>query len=683
MKKIDLHIHTIAAPAGKDVAFEFDVLKFREYVETTGLHAVAVTNHNLFNLEQFNEIVDALSGVKVFPGIEIDYEDGHMLLIAENEALDDFEVKCGQVEAEHNINGKVKYAKLVEIFEDLDKYIIIPHYDKDPKIGRVHIDALRGEITAGEVGSQKRFHRLLKKRDELVPVLFSDIRVKSSLDISAIQGRQTYVKTNADELTLSAIKAALQDKDKVFLSSLENHDFFEIFSNGQKLSHGLNVILGNRSSGKTHFLNKIVEMLGSDEKGVKYIKQFELTKIDEDEFNDILEKQRGFVREEYLGLFKPVVQDVLEIDRTATLRKIEEFTSSLVEYANNEQLQDEYSRAVLFNERKLPIKREDSIDELVDAVKTLLDNTDHKDVIRKHLTETSMKALLNELSLQLKSVTLESLKREWVNELVSEISSGLQSRSSRPSVKHNDLTFQSVKFEKEKIRRFNAVARAVKRSHTISKDKKGKFTVEAFVSPYSGAQEVKAESKSTLVFRDAFDQYENPYKYLNVLSGKRLDKASLYKYFCKVRYQVLNEYQKQVSGGEMTEFNLLQRLHDALQYEMLLVDEPESSFDNVFLKENVNKILKEISKELPVIVVTHNNTVGMLLKPDYIIYTQREIENGEDKYYVYSGSPGEKAFCTADGNKTVESHTILLEALEAGVDAYEDRKKMYGTYKQN
>ncbi|MBY0537816.1 hypothetical protein K2P47_00270 [Patescibacteria group bacterium] len=684
MRKIDLHIHTIAAPEGKDVAFEFDISKFKEYVDTAGLHAVAVTNHNLFNLEQFNEIADALQNVKVFPGIEIDYEDGHMLLIAENDDLDDFNTRCALVEAEHSANGKVRHAKLIEIFEDVSKYLLIPHHDKDPKIGRVHIDVLRDEITAGEVGSQKRFHRLLKKQDELVPVLFSDIRVKSSLDVSTVQGRQTYLKTNAEELSLSAIKAALQDKDKVFLSRTENHDFFEIFSDGQQLSHGLNVILGNRSSGKTHFLNKIVEMLGSDEKGVKYIKQFELTKIDEKEFNDLLEKQGGFVREEYLSAFKPVVQNVLEIDRSLTLQKIEEFTNSLVLYANNEQLQDEYSRAVLFNQRKLPVKRDGGINILIDAIKALLDSDSHKDVILKHLPEASLKAVLNELALQMKIITLDRLKREWVNELVSDISDGLQSRSSRPPVKHNDLSIYTVKLEKEKIRRFNAVAKAVKTNQTIRKEKKGKFTVEAYVRPYSGTQEVKNESKTNdISFKDAYEHYSDPFRYLSILKTKNLDKASLYKYFCKVRYQVLNEYQKQVSGGEMTEFNLLQRLQDAFQYEMLLVDEPESSFDNVFLKENVNKILKDISRELPVIVVTHNNTVGMLLKPDYIIYTQREIEEGEDKYYVYSGSPGEKTFSTADGSRMVDSHAILLEALEAGANAYNDRKRMYDTYKKN
>ena len=682
MIKIDLHIHTVAAPDGKDVEFEFNVSKFKEYVDVSGLNVVAVTNHNLFNLEQFNEIVTELEGVKVFPGIEIDYEDGHLLLIAENENLEDFNGKCALVEAEYNSKNKVVHAKLTEIFGDLNQYLLIPHHDKDPKVGEVHIDALDGHITAGEVSSPKRFYRQVKQEGALTPVLFSDIRIKSELDVADVQGRQTYVKTNAEEVTLSAVKSALQDKNKVFLTHSEKHEFFQIFADGQELSQGLNVILGNRSSGKTHFLNKIKETLGDDEKEIKYIEQFELVRIDDDEFNKMLENQRSFTREQYLDVFKPVVEDVLEIDRKSTLHDVAEYVTSLIDYAQNEKLQDEYSKAVLFKGEKFTIKADVSLGKIIKAVETLLDETAHKEIINKHLTDDSMKALLEELAQKLRDTTLEKLKEEWVNTLVDEVSEKLQSRSARPAIKNNDLSFLEVKLEKEKIRRFNAVAKAVKKTQSIHKDRKGKFTIEALVGPFSGAGEVKTESGTILAFKDAFDHYNNPFRYLGILCEKDLERAGLYKYFCKVRYQVLNEYSKPVSGGEMTEFNLLQKLHGARHHEMLLVDEPESSFDNVFLKENVNKVLKEISEELPVVVVTHNNTVGMLLKPDYVIYTQREIEEGEDKYYIYSGSPGEKDFYTADRSRTIESHALLLNTLEAGTEAYEERGKMYDNYKK-
>lgn len=682
MRKIDLHIHTIAAPNGKDANFTFDISKFKEYVDTLGLDVVAVTNHNLFNLEQFNEIVAGLKDIKVFPGVEIDYEDGHLLLISENENLEDFDSKCASIEAEYDGNGKITHAKLIEIFSDLNQYLLIPHHDKDPKVGQEHIDTLSGNITAGEVSSPKGFYRQVKQDGALVPVLFSDARIKSEFDVASIQGRQTYVKTNAEEVTLSAVKLALQDKNKVFLTHSGKHDFFQIFSDGQELSQGLNVILGNRSSGKTYFLNKIKETFGYDEKNIKYIKQFELVKIDEDEFNKILEKQRSFTREQYLDMFKPVVEDILEIDRKSTLHNVAEYVTSLIDYAQNEKLQDEYSKAVLFKGEKLIIKTNVTLEQIIKAVKTLLDEINNKAIINRYLADASMRALLEELAQKLRDTTLEKLKKEWANALVDEISGKLQSLSARPAIKNNDLSLFDAKLEKEKIRRFNAIAKAVKKKQSIHKDKKGKFTIEALVGPFSGAGEVKIESKTTLAFKDAFDYYDNPFKYLDLLSEKDLERAGLYKYFCKVRYQVLNEYSKPVSGGEMTEFNLLQKLHDARHHEMLLVDEPESSFDNIFLKENVNKVLKGISEELPVVVVTHNNTVGMLLKPDYVIYTQREIEGGEDRYYIYSGSPGEKDFYTIDKSKSIESHTVLLDALEAGTPAYEERGRMYDNYKK-
>ncbi len=681
MKKIDLHIHTVPAPNNKDADFDFDLSKFKQYVAEINLDIIAITNHNLFDLEQFEEIVNGLDQIQVLPGIEIDYEDGHLLLIADTDNLDDFDEKCRLITTEYDNEGKITHLKLTQIFDDLSQYLLIPHYDKKPKIGQVHLDVLSGHITAGEVRSPKGFYRQIKNVNALVPVLFSDTRIKSALEINTIQGRQTYIKTNAGEVTLKAIKSALQDKTKVFLTPSESHDFFQIFADGQELSQGLNVILGNRSSGKTHFLNKIQETFAEQERDIKYIQQFELVRIDEKKFNEMLNQKRSTIRDEFLAEFKPIVEEVLEIDRKNSLQAIKDYTSSLVEYAQSEKLQDEFSKANLFNGKKLDIDKEDTLQEIIKAVKVLLNEVKYKEMINDHLSANSMQELLKALSQKLKNTSIEQMKKEWVNSLVDEVSEKLQSHSSRPAIRENNLSFFDIKFEKEKIRRFNAIAKSVKKKRSIHKDNKGKFTIEALVSAFAGAGEIKLESKSNLAFKDAFENYDNPFLYLKTLSNKEIERAGLYKFFCNVHYQVLNEYSKPVSGGEMTEFNLLQKLLGARHHEILLVDEPESSFDNIFLKENVNKVLKEISKELPVVVVTHNNTVGMLLQPDYIIYTQREILEGEDEYYIYSGSPGEKEFFTADKSKSLDSHSVLLDTLEAGIQAYEERKRMYDNYK--
>ena len=52
MKKIDLHIHTIATE--KDSNFIFDMEKMLLYVDISKLDVIAITNHNVFGLNVKN-----------------------------------------------------------------------------------------------------------------------------------------------------------------------------------------------------------------------------------------------------------------------------------------------------------------------------------------------------------------------------------------------------------------------------------------------------------------------------------------------------------------------------------------------------------------------------------------------------------------------------------------------------
>jgi predicted metal-dependent phosphoesterase TrpH len=64
MKKIDLHIHTI--PTVSDADFTFSLQKLKEYIAAQSIDAIAITNHNKFNLEQFKQINEELD-INVFP----------------------------------------------------------------------------------------------------------------------------------------------------------------------------------------------------------------------------------------------------------------------------------------------------------------------------------------------------------------------------------------------------------------------------------------------------------------------------------------------------------------------------------------------------------------------------------------------------------------------------------------
>ena len=97
MKKVDLHIHTISTV--KDRSFTFDINVLEDYVQSQKIDVIAITNHNVFDRYQYEQINVKLTNTIVLPGIEIDIDGGHALFIADSDkqSLDAFEAICNQI----------------------------------------------------------------------------------------------------------------------------------------------------------------------------------------------------------------------------------------------------------------------------------------------------------------------------------------------------------------------------------------------------------------------------------------------------------------------------------------------------------------------------------------------------------------------------------------------------------
>lgn len=289
MKKIDFHIHTV--PSISDRHFDFDLESLKEYVELLEIDCIAITNHNLFDKNQYDQITNELAA-KVFPGIEIDLEGGHLLLISENENVDDFAAKAQKVsELNTSPSDDISYDELIEIYGELNNYLLIPHYDKKPNIKPTTLEKLGENIFVGEVASLRKFKSCLKELDKLTPVIFSDCRFIENMP--SYPTRQTYL--DVEEISLNAIKGCLYDKDKVFLSKEEGNDFFQATDDGVMLSTGLNVIVGGRSSGKTYTLDKICDNFDN----VKYLRQFSLLQNDKENFKKLVTTRHSLITENF------------------------------------------------------------------------------------------------------------------------------------------------------------------------------------------------------------------------------------------------------------------------------------------------------------------------------------------------------------------------------------------------
>lgn len=674
MKKIDLHIHTVNT--NKDSGFTFSLSSFKSYVDRGHLDVVAITNHNVFDSSQFREIQRAIS-IRVFPGIEIDVGAGHLLLISDGSDIASFDNKCAKVSSIIQTQARpLTTGELRSVYGDLSDYLLIPHYQKSPSIRGPEFVDLKAHISAGEVDGVKKFVRAMRDRDSLCPVLFSDARMEEGM--TGLPTRHVYI--DCGETTLSAVKSCLSQRDKVFLSENDGNKLFQVFEDGQHISTGLNVILGDRSSGKTYTLNRLSEIC----ERVKHIKQFELVQSSEEDeeqkFNTEVERRRGAFVDDYLSGFRAVLNDMKKVDTEKDDRELSNYIMTLLKSAEEADRRDAFSKVKLYDEVEFSIGGNEGLRKLISSVVHLVENTEYRVVIESYVDLAALRSLAVELIDRLWRKADEDRNRRRVNAIIQDVKDGLRMRTSATHIEVVDI--YRIVLNKRKVSRFNEIGRALRAEGTIFEESVQGFRIVATKGPYMQASEMAGAIRRQAAFKEALRAYDEPYALLQTLiHHEKLEESDVYKLFAKISYQILNREGAKVSGGERSEFRLLQTIKDAQNYDMLLIDEPESSFDNRFLNSDVNALIKNISKEMPVVVVTHNNNIGASINPDYVLLAHRTVKDGNNvEYRLFSGYPTDRELECVDGTK-VKNHEVLLNSLEAGVKAYDDRRRIYEVVK--
>ncbi len=678
MKRCDLHIHTV--PSVSDRMFTYDIDVLLDYVTKTELDVIAITNHNLFDYRQFIEIKNALSHKVVLPGIEVDLENGHILVIANNDerTLFDFNDRCEQVtNLIKTKDDDISYDTFIRIFDDLGKYLLIPHYEKEPRLHKNVIEKLGRNIIAGEVSSVKKFIYMEKEDTELTPVYFSDFRIEKGVTPDKYPVSHTFL--DVDQVNINTLKLCLMDKKKVSLTSEKGVKLFQIFPNGQMLSTGLNIMFGKRSTGKTYTLDAIANRF---EGRAKYIKQFELlntNRNDSDQFENDLKIRQENSAEDYLREFAIIVTDILKTcSAEEDEMKLQKFLDAVMSSAHQSDVNDVFSKSKLFNESFFKELNDDEINKLIKATLALLESQLYKTLVNKYLSEESLKLLLKELIEQCWKDKITNKYYKEVNNIIKTVKESLQLKSAAPRIPNIDLYQYFINKKKREI--FAQIALAVKKNKTISTEKAGHFTISVSARPFVNATDLKTIGLRQMSLATAFSKYGNPIQYLNELKEAGVESNRIYKLFAAIDYKILNSSGLPVSGGERSEFNFLQKIKDAILCDILIIDEPESSFDNLFLKNEVNKFIKEMAENMPVIISTHNNTIGGSIKPDYILYTEKIVDEHKTYFNIYSGYPTAKLLKDVKGN-AIENYDITLNSLEAGEQAYSERKDIYETLK--
>jgi hypothetical protein len=291
-----------------------------------------------------------------------------------------------------------------------------------------------------------------------------DVFARMHDGLEGLPTRQTF--TDCGELSLPAIKTCLTDKEKIALSENDGNHLFQVFPDGQMVSTGLNVLLGERSSGKSHTLNRIEECHDN----VKYIRQFSLAQqddaVDEREFNSDVERRRSSYADKFLLEFKSVLDDVMTVDQDGNTRQVDNYVATLLKAAEEADRRDSFSRTALFDETAFSVSSDDPLKDLIASVRQLIENVDHRDLIEKHLNLDSLRRLACELIERMRARSLTNKKKQFVNGLVGDVKERLKIRSS--AIQIEDVDLYAVALDRCKIKRFEDIVKGLRQESVVA-----------------------------------------------------------------------------------------------------------------------------------------------------------------------------------------------------------------------
>lgn len=138
---IDLHCHTLEVKDG-DAGRNVDSATFKTQMTNHNVKVVAITNHNKFDVSQYDFFVNDNPDILLLPGVELDVigdksgtmEKGHVIIICDNKKKNEFDTWVKSI-CTGNLNlFNIYIEDLVAKIKLLDRCIVSFHYKKNPNL---------------------------------------------------------------------------------------------------------------------------------------------------------------------------------------------------------------------------------------------------------------------------------------------------------------------------------------------------------------------------------------------------------------------------------------------------------------------------------------------------------------------------------------------------------------------
>jgi len=278
--KIDIHVHTKKCKAGDSEHRYINAEHFDEIIRLTDVKILAITNHNHFDLVQYQEIFNlAQNDYQIWPGIELDIVEGgrraHLIVVVNPKNVEPFSQKINEL-----LNGKTSdnfTITLEETVKNFDSYdpIYIAHYQaKAPNLLDEDVNKLIGLV------SNKK--RVLKEATNSISAGIYISHGHNSIYGSDIHNWNEYIDISSSlpdlRLPVESFEqfCFLLEKDVATINTIldkktkESIELFPFYSDpfesvNVSVYNDINIIFGSKGTGKSdilHALSKYYNDLG-------------------------------------------------------------------------------------------------------------------------------------------------------------------------------------------------------------------------------------------------------------------------------------------------------------------------------------------------------------------------------------------------------------------------------------
>lgn len=547
------------------------------------------------------------------------------------------------------------------------------------------------------MSNQFRFLRILNSDNKIVPVLFSDCHATNDKndtrnEIKKLVEKNTFVQIDPQDLRFKDICQQLKDKTHVSINEkdLPNTFTVRIDDSSVKVSTNLNLVVGRRGSGKSYFLNKIREQYG-DEK-LLYIEQFhsasDAKKYIDDRRNDISENAMStWYKKNNKGLTGVFNHFTAEVNDS-----YEEYFASVKKFANSSEKSHSRNIVNLFKEQnnhhenlENPKKSIEKLREVIDDDKLWSLFKDKKDK-EENEQRKNLINIYNILQLVVKQETINDKLKKYVDEILRKVKAYIEKEIQVSAPKEFDIVNWFIyKKEQEYIQSF--LEEILNTSDVVQEQVELLYDIHVERKNWESASDFKDNipKQKNFTSLEMINYYKDIkyFEFVNELFKKRNNLVlssgqDLARYLTHFTVNFKTKNGNNISGGQEVAIGLSMKLEEAKNYDLVLIDEPESSLDNVYISEELIPKLKELSKRSTVFVITHNSTLGTLINPDRLIVAKYDDE--KNIHSILSGD-FKSGFLKDSENKKIDSYDDFVDAMEAGITHYKEKGNVYESLK--